>query len=242
MSQYPPSPYSAPQPQPAHYAYAQYDAYFAPARRAGLLMFILGGIGMTCAFCMGIVAAVAPMERLIAESGVVLPSSAETGVSPETLMRLGYGIIAGGALLFSLLILILAVFVRRGSIGATITAIVIDSLIILLLGINAIGSLFQALRNPSALIGVVIVVAMLAGFLLLLVWLIQALRATATIKAMQTHYQQQYWQYQQQQQMYAYGYAQQQQAQPPMSQQPSESPAPSPPDRDKPSDNSFSPR
>ncbi len=204
-------------------------------------MFILGGIGMTCAFCMGIVATVAPMERLIAESGVVLPSASETGVSPETLMRVGYGIIAGGALLFSLLILILAVFVRRGSGAAIITAIVIDSIIILGLGINVIGSLFQALRNPSALVGVIIVVAMLAGFVLLLAWLIQALRATATIKAMQMQYQQQYWQYQQQQQMYGYGYAQQQPAAPaPMPQQPSA--AQSPPDRDKPSDNSFSPR
>jgi hypothetical protein len=242
MSQYPPSPYSAPQPQPAHYAYAQYDAYFAPARRAGLLMFILGGIGMTCALCMGIVAAVAPMERLIAESGVALPSASETGVSPETLMRLGYGIIAGGALLFSLLILILAVFVRRGSAAATITAIVIDSIIILALGINTIGSLVQVLRNPSALIGVVIVVAMLAGFVLLLVWLIQALRAAATIKAMQIHYQQQYWQYQQQQQMYAYGYAQQQQQPAPQvpTQQPSSDQNTS--HRDVPPENPFSPR
>src|SRR5947209_4677973 len=77
MSQYPsPFPGQGPQPAPPppQYPYPPlgyapvppYDPR-APARRAALMMFTLGGLGLACGVCMG-VAAFAPLERMIAEA------------------------------------------------------------------------------------------------------------------------------------------------------------------------------
>src|SRR6187401_339647 len=122
MSQYP-VPYSTPQA----YLHDPYGVYLAPARRAGALMITLGAVGLTCAGCMILVVILAPMQTLIAQSGVTIPSAAETGMQPETFVRLMYGVMAGMSVLVSLLLLILAIFVRRGSSVAIIMSIVIDS-------------------------------------------------------------------------------------------------------------------
>jgi hypothetical protein len=232
MSQYP-VPYSTPQP----YMHDPYGVYLGPARRAGALMMVLGALGLTCAACLILVVLFAPMQSLIAQSGVSIPSAAEVGMQPETFMRVMYGMLAGASIVVSLLLLILAIFVRRGSSVAIITSIVIDSLIILFLILNLLTSLVQILRSPGMVIGLLLVLVLLGSFVLLMVWLIQAIKATSALRAAQTQYQQQYWQYQQQQQMYGYGYAQQQ---PPHSSTPSEHQKP--PQSENPPEHPISPR
>jgi hypothetical protein len=151
-------------------------------------------------------------------------------MSQETYIRVMFGIMAGGSVFVSLLLLVLAIFVRRGSSVAIIASMVIDSLILLFLGINLLGALVQILRMPAeAILSMLMILVLACAFVLLLVWLIQAIKATSALRAAQTQYQQQYWRYQQQQQMYGYGYA-----------QPREPPITPP--RDQPPEHPLSPR
>jgi hypothetical protein len=105
--------------------------------------------------------------------------------------------------------IILAIFVRGGRRGATIGAIVLSCLLLLLLLINGLSSLLQGMRNsagPNASLQLVFsmcfAVAALAVFGLQLYWLILALRAAPNVQALQNQFQAQYWQYWQQQQAY----------------------------------------
>lgn len=210
MSQYP-SPYSTPYPYAAGYSYDPTGQILAPARRAGILMLVFGGLGLVCGLCLGLVAAMVPMDELIAKSGLQLPSTAGLGMSAEQLLRGLYIVVAVLSVIASLMFLVLGVFVMRGSGGAIITSLVLCILVILALGLNLLGSGFQLMMSPgpAELLGAAFILIPMSLQVLLLVWLIQAMRAATQLKALQMQYQAQYWQYQQQQQMYGQqgGYA-----------------------------------
>lgn len=215
MSQYPNSPYSTPQPFQYGYAQDPFEQYLAPGRRAGTLMFILGALGLACSLCLGLVMALAPIDKFVAQSGMQLPSSQEIGMSVESFLRVMYGIIAVVSLLFALILIILAFFVRRGSFAATVAAIVVDGLVLLILLINSITAIAQLASAPAnALMGIAMIIFLAGGFGLLLVWLIQAIKATAALRDARLQYQQQYAHYQHYQQMYGYGYGYPQQQAP----------------------------
>ncbi len=219
---YPP-PYQGP-PMPQYYG-APVDA-LRPARRASLLMFIVGPLILlmaTCLFSMPAIMNASPTPQVEQLRSKV---AAQTSVSFDTLCR------AFGAIVCvpGLLILVLAFFVRTGGKVATILSAVVVGLVSLLLILETIGGLVQA-SDPNALMGLCVLVPCTAVLILQFVWLIQAAVASGNVQSAQQQYAQQYWQYQQTMQAYAnagYGYQTQPQASPPAA-APASVPPPLPP-------------
>jgi hypothetical protein len=182
----------------------------APARRAMWLMIILGVVVLLFGGCFTglgsmwdqIIAQAPPesraqLEQLQARSG---------GVSVRHIM-LGFGI---GLIVLALLHIVVGVIVGRGTMGAAITGL-------LLTGLMLIGALIMAGGNlmTGNIVGVCMGVVCLALWILLLVWLIQAVsRAGQVAAARAGQYQGQYWQTQPQQPP-GYGYPQAPQPPPP---------------------------
>jgi hypothetical protein len=193
MSQYP-SPYNT--PQFGQFGFDPAAGLLAPARRAAILMFVLGGLGVACGVCTGAFAAMGPIDQIIQRAKIQFPSNMD--VPPEQLFRIIIGTIAVISLLQAIVMIILGVFVRRGGIGSIVTSIVLCVLILLMLVVQALGALFRG--GIGQLQGLVFLIIALGLYGLLLTWLIQAARAAPAVRAMRT--QSQLWQMQQQQQMY----------------------------------------
>jgi hypothetical protein len=202
LSQYP-SPYTPPTPEPGYYGSYGYPDLLAPAKRASILMFVIGGLSSLCGVCVLGLGALVPMDQLNSpEMAEMQRKMAEVGISMRALF-----IVAGIVMLLpGLLFTVLGFFVRRGGRGAIITSIVFTSLAILWFALNAIVTAVSS-RNepPSQVVGGVCVSGIaLALTILLLAWLVQAIRNSSQIGMMAAQQQAQYWQYQQQQ-YYAQG-------------------------------------
>lgn len=213
MSQYP-SPYNVPQQYSAAYGYDPFTYYLAPARRASVLMFILGGLGLACGLCIGVVIMIAPLEQVIEQSGVDFSEFRQMGYAPEKVLRVMYGGMSIVATIFAIALIVLAAFVRRGGLGAIVTSLVLCGLVILLLLLSLASVLVQLGRLAGAaetVISLFLIGGLLSIFILQFVWLIKAARASSAVRILRQQHQMQYWQYQQQHQMYAqqYGYGQQ---------------------------------
>ncbi len=207
MSQYP-SPYNPP-PTPPEYGY-DFNYYqpqrdvLAPARRASTLLFVLGGLIVLPSLCCAGMGMALP--AMMADQPAAFGDLTASHMTPQFLQRAlviagGIGVFAGVAMI------VLGRFVRRGGMGAAVTAIVLAALVVLYLLLNGVGLLVMSGRVPPAqvVLGVGITVIGLALFGLLIVWLVQAAMAASSVATMQSQYQQQYWEYQQQQQMYQSG-------------------------------------
>lgn len=204
MSQYP-SPYPPQSPQQFGYAPTMDDPRL-PARRAGIFMIVLGILMLLMGGCMGAVGVALPslMGQMPPEQIKVFTDiEARFHISPGTLL-LGFGIFM---FVFGLVYIVMGFVVRGGGLGSVITSIVLTVLTVLYLVLNLITSLFEGAGGAG---GACVSVLALAMFGLLLVWLIQAARASTRIRGMQSQYQQQYMQYQQMMQQYGqqagYGY------------------------------------
>src|SRR5512134_2061567 len=93
VSQY---PYQPPNPNVTSYMYAweEYREMLAPARRAGVMMLVLGILGLTCALCLGTLGAAMPWNRMPPELMQQMEQfEAETGMP----MRMAFVITAGVA-------------------------------------------------------------------------------------------------------------------------------------------------
>lgn len=199
-----PSPYQPPTPQP----YPTFDYYqpdlLAPARRASVLMFVLGGLAVASALCCAGVGAMLP--RMMGENPAAFAEFRRLpNVTPET-MQAVLVVMSAVVLLVGVAYLVLGAFVRAGRRGAIITSIVLSILAILLLGLNVATGLMQSFSRPQTAVGVVLLAVPLALLLLLVRWLLRAARAPDA--ALTQQYAAQYWQYQQQQayaQQYGYG-------------------------------------
>ena len=201
MSQYPwPSPY-----QPGYGPVPGQDPVahlLAPARRASWLSIILAVVLMACGACAGAFYFL-PLDQLPPEQRAEFTRMeeqmrAQTGLSFRTAMA------AAGAVMFvpALLLLVLGILVRNGSGGIAIALIVLTSLLLLLGLLNLATSLPGVARNPSAAIGLCVVVIPVALLGLLLYFLIGAVRNAPQLRAVREQYQSQYWQHQQNQQTY----------------------------------------
>jgi hypothetical protein len=231
MSQYPQYPQQYPPPSyPQANPYAPVDDPRAPAKRAGILMIVLGALTLLCGACLG-----------IASWGLSLPEAAsrmtpeqarkmqmieeQLHISPSALLA-GMAIVA---LVMSVVYIVMGVITRNGGFVSVVSSIVLVSITIAIAAFLGLSSVLQAELVSACVCGIGV-----ALFVLLLVWLIQAARAAGKITSMQQQYQQQYAQYQQMQQQYGNaGYGQQQygygyppppapgtQAQPPQQPQP----------------------
>jgi hypothetical protein len=218
VSQYP-SPYSPPPQQqfPNYYSPAGPDPR-GPARRASILMFVLGALGLLCGVGMGLMAAVVTPQQFAAtpQAAKIQQIEVQLGMPIQQLL----GIVAAAVGIPALLFVILGFFVFRGGKVAMILSIVLTGITLLLLALNLLSGL--AGGGADAMAGACMIGVPTVLCVLLLVWLSQALRAAPTLAAMGQQYQAQYAQHQQQYQAYqqqqpGYGYGPQQQ--PPYGQQ-----------------------
>ncbi len=215
--------YAAPQPMQADPR--------APAKRASILMFVVGAMALLFGGCMGFTAAMLPRLRDMPEVRQTLATlESQAGVSATTLI-----IIA--AVLFGVIGLaqiILGIFVRRGGLVIAIVGIIFTSLVLIYMCIN----LAISIITPGQLGGACMSVVVAAVFVAQLILLIQACRNAGQVRWMQQMYAgQTAWPQQQapyaQQPVdppgvnygYGYGAPQQQPARPATPQQP-----PQPPD------------
>jgi hypothetical protein len=228
MSQYPPSPYSYPMPYqtPAGYSYDPFGQHLGPARRAGILMIILGALVAVYAACNAIAMFAVPADQLMRNNPMMTKEAAQ--ISPDVLKTTGV-IVSVLILLVGLAKIILGVFVRRNSGGAIVGGLILTALVTVVVGLFAVTFAFAGLAAPPAFVVSCLLFIPLALLVLELVWLVQAMRAGTQIRAMQAQYHAQFHQYQQQQQAYAqqYGYGQPMQPQPQAQQPPASEPPPS---------------
>ena len=204
MSQYPSpySPYTPPGPQ--DYAYAQPGAadLLAPAKRAGVMMIVLGSLALTCGMCV-LGAAGLPFDELPPEQKDLFRELEQQAGMPakQMLTIYGAGTLVGGGLFLGL-----GIFVRRGGRGIVIASIVLVSATAIWFVKDLVS--MAMLGGPAAAMagGACVSVVQIGLCALLLVWLAQALRAIPHLTAIAQQYQAQYWQYEQQRQAYAYGH------------------------------------
>jgi hypothetical protein len=233
VTQYP-SPYNPPPNYPQYAGYYPQQDLLAPARRASWLMIAIAVLMCFCGICMAgfsrINFADLPVESRMQFENLERQFQA-LGMSMKTMFMI-YGIVT---LVPGIAMLVLALFVRRGGMVSLILSLVLASLLALMLGLSVISSFFTG--GGQALLGACFCVVPISALVLLIVWLIQALRARPQMSAMQSQYAAYYQQYQQAQQAYqqAYGYAAvpgQQQPQPPaqsQNQPPTQGPSDAPP-------------
>jgi len=192
-------PYQPPGQVPQYYAYGSDP--LAAARRAAVMMFVMGGLMAVGALCFGGIGLAGP-EQLLAQ---MVQQAGDAEVTTE-IMRLGLLAVAVAATIGSVAMIVLGVFVRRGVVGATITSIVITGIFLALALLNAATTLpgVGARRGGAHLAGAIcgaLFVPLLLG--LLLTWLAQALKGARQMAQVRQQYHAAYWQYYQQQQQAA---------------------------------------
>lgn len=240
MTQYP-NPYQPPSPGFDQYRPAGADP-LAPARRASIMLFVLGGLGLACGLGLGTMVWMAPTDVLVKQLQATMNpgqlSQLPPGWTIETFAHVAYTAAAILIVVGGIVMLLVGFFARRGGRGASVAGIVICALVILWLAVNLVGSLVQTLRAPGAQAAgaVVFGVVCIAAFALTLAWLVQAARAAPMVawnrqrmQAQYGHYEQQYAAYQQPAPPppgygYGYGYG----AVPPPPQAPAAQPPPGP--------------
>lgn len=206
MSQYP-SPYSPP-PFPTgvnYYAPPQSGDAGSPARRAAVMMYVLGALSILCGGMMGLMAAVVTPELLAStpQADQIQQMEAQTHIGFRSMLGMMAVMLAVPGLIY----VVLGFFVRRGGRVPAVLATVF----------NAIALLFMLLQIPGAIMsggmnGVCAILMMLVPIGLTLVtmtWLVQAIRNAPQVEAARQQFMAQYGYYQQQQQAYqqgAYGY------------------------------------
>lgn len=196
------------------------DELLAPARRAGTLMIVIGALSVLCGLW------IAWQSSAFDPTGPGLPPEfqrqmqqqveafeSQTGMSFRTLL-LGMGVapLAVGAVLGGL-----GFYVRNGSFGVVITAIILTGGLLLITGLVLLAGLLQSVAMGGAVVAVGVACQCGVPFALLallMVWLVQTARAASRIALARQHYQAQMWHYQQYQQAYLQQ-SQHQQDQPP---------------------------
>lgn len=208
MSQYPPpySPqqpiyggYPAPQPPPSP------EQLLGPARRAGVLMVVLGVLFVLFGLCMaGLSWMIEQPEFTSSPQYAEMQCrfqqlEAQSGVTVQTLLLIaGIVPLVLGALLGGL-----GFFVRGGGLVPVILAIALTVGLELFFGLVILVGLIQGLTgNAGALAGTCIYVPPFGLLLLLLFWLIQAAWGVSKVALARQQYQAQLWQHQQYQQAY----------------------------------------
>jgi hypothetical protein len=204
MSQYP-SPYSPP-PQ----AYASNYAYFnapdprGPARRASVMMIVLGSLLLVLGLCVVGVGQMMRSTPLPAElASQVQQIESQTGVTLAGIMAVA-GVVM---VVFSLLMIALGIWVRGGGLVAAVLSIIATSVALLMLSFVVLFGTIGALQrgNPQAFVQIFIWGIAWVLFLVQLILLISAARASGRVAVSQQQLHAQYWQYQQNMQAYGGG-------------------------------------
>jgi hypothetical protein len=200
-----------PQVHPMAYAQAQVEGLGWQFLRAGIMLIITGSLMALCGLACGAMGLM-PLDQIMANAQMDPELAAM--MTPQ-MMKVFLFVIAGGSLLYAVLAIIFGMMVRKQNKGATIAAIVLTSLVIAYLLVNILAGLLQMGKlGPQAMLGQCMIIVPLVICVWQLMWLIQALRSAAPLRAMQGQMQMQYWQMMQvQQQQYQQMMAAQQQGQ-----------------------------
>ncbi len=195
MSQYP-SPYYPPN---VSLNYAAPPDLLAPARRASVLMWILGPLGMllgTCFISMPMILRAAPGPQ----ADQMRQQFSEAAHAPIDVVFPVAGVIC---LIPSVLLIVLGFFVRRGRRGPTLSASILVGLMTGYWLINTVAGLFSQRLDAKSGFAICMGLGIVSVFGLLLSWLVAAFRVSGKVATAQQQYAAQYWQYQQNMQAYA---------------------------------------
>lgn len=184
-------------------AYDPARAALAPARRASLLMFILGGflaLGGLCFGGMALALPAIPAAERAEFDKLEQEAMASAGVSFRTLVF----VLAAVLSLPGLILLTQAFFVRRGGLAAVIGAIVVTLICTLVALLFLASGLWASAQGEMQMIlGTLIMGLGLVALITLAAFLFQAAKAAPGIAAMRVYAQQLYWQHQQSAHYYA---------------------------------------
>lgn len=176
------SPYQIPVVPPTGYWLGPIDELLAPARRAGLLMIILGSLSLLGGVCMLAVLAL-PVDQLLRDSNITPADIANTGFTPQQFIKVLVVMMSSIFVGVAITMLIMGFLVRRGGAASAIVSLVLVSLLALLL---ALQTLVQGIRvlsgDPRMIASVGITLLILAVLVLLIVWLVGAIRAAGSLK------------------------------------------------------------
>lgn len=212
--QYPPYPAHPYSYQPMYGLPDPQADLLRPARRASILMFILAGLLLSCGVCAGI-SSLMPIDHLDVEQRAPLGEMDERFSQSHGLIM---GLTAGFVLLCGIGMLLLAIFVRRGGLGITLTSLILVGGLGLLLILVLVSNLVLAMQEPIMIVGACVPAIPLALIGLLGVWLIQAVRNAPRLAELRAGQSSAYWQSMQQGQQYGNsGYWPQQPPPPPPS-------------------------
>jgi hypothetical protein len=191
VSQYPYPPQQPPPPQvPYGYGYYPNDplnTLLAPAKRASVFMFIMCGFMIPCGLLVSLLAGILkgvdrsqlPIDQQAAMAQAEQQFSGLGLSMPAILMVLGIT-----SLIFGILLLVLAVFVRRGGIGAAVASIIFCCLLVLVAGLSVAGGVIEASQGESkALAGSCLWGVFLIMLICTVVFLFQAARNSGKVNA-----------------------------------------------------------
>jgi hypothetical protein len=205
---YSPQPFPPPQGRAAFGFYGPVPGPLAAARRASVMLWIIGPLLLLCGACFGTVGTLAPFDQAIQQLRQFSPEQAQQLSNPQmqTALRITYGVLGVVALATGLTMTISAWFVRQGKRGGVATSLIACTPVVIL----ALLSILNGLLGLAT--GVFVgIIPLLMGLGIAAVigvtvrWLFQAFGA-ARFADQQQIVQQQYWQYLQQQQPSGYGY------------------------------------
>jgi hypothetical protein len=196
------------------------DELLASARRAGVMMIVLGVLSVACGLCLAFMGGMMDSPEMLQSPQYQQLQQQFQQIERETGLTLqrffvvmGIVPLAIGAILGAL-----GFFVRGGGKVAVMGSIVLVSILLVGLALVILGGIIQALTiggGPEFMIGICVYIIPLGLLLLLLVWLIQAARASSRVELARQQYQMQMWQYEQYQQAYLQQNLQQQGTVPP---------------------------
>jgi hypothetical protein len=205
MSQYP-SPYSPPpyMQNPGYYAPYPIDP-LRPAKRAGLLMIILGSVTVLLSMCMAGVGQMLKSTAVPPELAAQIQQLESKGITVGEY----FAVIGGIFLIFAITEIVLGVLVRMGKTVAIVLSMIGTSVVVVLLALVILFAIVNGMgqAGPQMIVGSIVWFVPLALLGLQLAWLIGAIRASSRVAMAQQQYQAQYWQYQQNMQAYG-GYGQ----------------------------------
>ena len=182
VSYYPPLP--PPQGNPVYDAYRPAGGSMTPARRASIVMWVIGPLLCLCGTCVGVAPWAVPFEQLAGQIPNLTPEQKAQMTNPQmvTMVRVIYSAMGVGGGLVGLALLIAATFVGRGRRWAIVIALVAFAILGIWCIISVLSSLIALSVNPAFALGGALFWLVVSGVVgLAVTWLIQALRA-ATVK------------------------------------------------------------
>lgn len=170
-----------------------------PAKRAGILMWVLAGLALLCGVGLIAIVATVDLNPIIERSeqvyGPEMAAQMKSAGMNADQMRLSGFFWSGVGLLTAILMGVFGTFVMRGSMWAIVASIVLTSLLTLMnLCSSAGAALFLLKAGPAGLVGGCFALVPLIVCVVLLYLLMRAAKAAQSWKQMQLQMQAQYWQ------------------------------------------------